>query len=115
MAADQLGCPVGTVRSRLATGRDRLRRRLTRRGLAPAASSLEVSGSTLAVPASLLDSAVRSALHVGLGKAALATIVSAEAVALVDWIIEDRDFHQADTPGRWRSVSPRFSRLDSAT
>jgi polysaccharide biosynthesis/export protein len=34
-AANRLRLPVGTVRSRLARGRDRLRDRLTRRGLAP--------------------------------------------------------------------------------
>ena len=36
-AAAQLGCPLGTVRSRLARARNLLRRRLTRRGLAPLA------------------------------------------------------------------------------
>ena len=36
-AASQLDWPVGTVRSRLAGGRDRLRSRLTRRGFAPGA------------------------------------------------------------------------------
>ncbi len=35
-AARQLGWPDGTVRSRLARGRERLRERLTRRGMAPA-------------------------------------------------------------------------------
>jgi RNA polymerase sigma factor (sigma-70 family) len=35
-AARQLGCPLGTVRSRLARGRDRLRVQLNRRGVAPA-------------------------------------------------------------------------------
>jgi hypothetical protein len=83
MAADQLGCPVGTVRSRLATARDRLRRRLTRRGLAPVD---EPPLASLSVPAALIDSTVRGALHVGLGKAALAGIVSTEAVALTDGI-----------------------------
>jgi len=34
-AAARLGWPLGTIRSRLARGRDRLRGRLTRRGLAP--------------------------------------------------------------------------------
>jgi RNA polymerase sigma factor (sigma-70 family) len=34
-AARHLGCPVGTVKSRLARGRERLRSRLTRHGLAP--------------------------------------------------------------------------------
>ena len=37
-AAERLGRPVGTVRSRLATARDRLRVRLTRRGATPAIS-----------------------------------------------------------------------------
>ena len=35
-AAGRMGCPVGTVQSRLARGREKLRSRLTRRGLAPA-------------------------------------------------------------------------------
>ncbi len=35
-AAGRIGCPVGTVRSRLSRGRDLLRDRLARRGLAPA-------------------------------------------------------------------------------
>ena len=35
-AAQQLGWPAGTVHSRLARGRERLRGRLTRQGLAPA-------------------------------------------------------------------------------
>ncbi len=38
--ARHLGCPVGTVASRLARGRQRLRDRLRRRGLAPDASLL---------------------------------------------------------------------------
>ena len=35
-AAEQLDCPVGTIKSRLATAREKLRQRLTRRGVAPA-------------------------------------------------------------------------------
>jgi RNA polymerase sigma factor (sigma-70 family) len=35
-AAERLGCPVGTVESRLSRARDQLRARLVRRGLAPA-------------------------------------------------------------------------------
>src|SRR4051794_14651098 len=41
-AARLLGCPEGTVLSRLAWARGRLRSRLTRRGLAPAAGGLAV-------------------------------------------------------------------------
>src|SRR5262249_40027523 len=37
-AARRIGCPVGTVLSRLAWARGRLRDRLTRRGVAPAAA-----------------------------------------------------------------------------
>jgi len=50
-AAAQLGCPLGTVRSRLARAKYLLRRRLTRRGLAPLAS----------VMASAVDSSASSA------------------------------------------------------
>ena len=39
-AAHRLGCPIGTVRSRMARARDLLRRRLARRGIAPADGSL---------------------------------------------------------------------------
>ena len=40
LAARHLGCPVGTVKSRLARGRDRLRARLQRRGIIVPASAL---------------------------------------------------------------------------
>ena len=39
-AARHLGCPIGTIGSRLARGRERLRDRLARRGLAPAVGAL---------------------------------------------------------------------------
>jgi RND family efflux transporter MFP subunit len=42
-AAARLGLPVGTVRSRLARGRERLRSRLERRGLDPNASPLVIA------------------------------------------------------------------------
>jgi RNA polymerase sigma factor (sigma-70 family) len=54
-AAQELGCPVGTVRSRLARGRDLLRRRLTSRGHGPTAAIL---GPTTAMPAKLMTEAV---------------------------------------------------------
>ncbi|MGC8640475.1 MAG: RNA polymerase sigma factor, partial [Isosphaeraceae bacterium] len=41
-AAKALGCPVGTVRSRLARGRELLRDRLTRRGCAPTSALLGI-------------------------------------------------------------------------
>jgi RNA polymerase sigma-70 factor (ECF subfamily) len=91
-AADRLGCPVGTVRSRLAAARERLKRRLTRRGVASAAPvTWLASGLTrvpeavppgTTVPAALAGGTIRAAMRVGLGEGSLAGIVSAEAVAL---------------------------------
>jgi len=96
-AADQLGWPVGTVRRRLAWARDRLRVRLTRRGVAPSVLPAGLLGSglaweptsaTVSVPTALAEATVRGALWVGLGKAALAGIVSAEAVALMRGVLQ---------------------------
>ncbi len=80
-AARQLGCPVGTVRSRLARGRERLRGRLVRRGLAPnvdLASSAIVSNATpMTVPAALLESTIRAVVPGQQGGSATAGVVSA--------------------------------------
>ncbi len=65
-AAERLRCPVGTVRSRLATGRDRLRRRLILRGMAPAGDALERATvpeePAGMIPAVLAGAAVRNAM-----------------------------------------------------
>ncbi len=94
MAALLSGCPVGTIKSRLATAREKLRQRLTRRGVAPAMipaglSNLGVAGLSescvlsSAVQGSLAEATLRGALRVGSGKSALAGIVSAEAITLM--------------------------------
>jgi membrane fusion protein (multidrug efflux system) len=59
-AASHLGCAVGTVKSRLARGRKRLRRRLVRRGVTPSAALAIASagGARAAVPAGLAESTV---------------------------------------------------------
>ena len=97
MAAEQLVCPVGTIRSRLATAREQLRRRLTRRGVAPAVMPPGLAGSAMvwesalsstSIPAALADATVRGALRAGLGKSALAGIVSSEAVVLMEGVLK---------------------------
>ena len=61
-AARRLGCPVGTVESRLSRGRLRLRDRLVRRGLAPAAAALwaeTARDASAALPAALIKHTAR--------------------------------------------------------
>jgi RNA polymerase sigma factor (sigma-70 family) len=70
-AAARLGWPVGTVKSRLSRGRERLKSRLIRRGLAPSlalAALGMLSGQALAsLPAALVVSTVELALGIGSG------------------------------------------------
>jgi RNA polymerase sigma factor (sigma-70 family) len=86
-AAGQLGCPLGTVRSRLARGRKLLHARLTRRGLtlsaAALATALTASAATNAVAAALVRVTHQSALRIAAGQTASAT-VPLSVVALVE-------------------------------
>jgi RNA polymerase sigma factor (sigma-70 family) len=91
-AARLLGCPLGTVVSRLARARDRLRGRLTRRGLIfPAALVAAVLAERAAladVPAPLVDATVRSAALFGGGQAA-AGATSAPPAALARAVLRE--------------------------
>jgi RNA polymerase sigma-70 factor (ECF subfamily) len=93
-ASTRIGCPVGTVRSRLATARQRLRLRLERRGLAPAALGL-ASAAFLAraeaagLPQALLESTGRAATRVAADPAAAfaSGTVPAGVAALAEGVI----------------------------
>jgi len=66
-AAQRLRCPVGTIGVRLRRARERLRERLTRRGLAPTAGLIggALCGADIAtagVPAMLVDSTVQAGM-----------------------------------------------------
>jgi RNA polymerase sigma factor (sigma-70 family) len=69
-AARQLGCPRGTVAVRLVRARQRLRARLTRRGVALAAAPSGALASESAVSAALVKATVRAALGYALRGAA---------------------------------------------
>ena len=89
-ASRLLGCPRGTVLSRLASARQRLRQRLIRRGFAPATALAAVSfGETAsATPAvALVACVVRAALPFATGGAAV-PIVSPQAAALAEGALE---------------------------
>jgi RNA polymerase sigma factor (sigma-70 family) len=57
-AAHRLSCPLGTVKSRLARGREALRCRLAARGLAPAAAVAVASGASRSALASPVSQAL---------------------------------------------------------
>ena len=79
-AAQQFGCPVGTVESRLSRGRKRLREQLARRGLAP----------MIAGPAWLAPPVVPETLSVSTVEAAArAGAVSASVSTLIEGVITD--------------------------
>jgi RNA polymerase sigma factor (sigma-70 family) len=87
-AAHQLGCPLGTLKSRLERGRELLRRRLVRRGLTLSAALLPLGLSSTAssapVPTLLVHSTIRAALRLAAGKAATTGLVSTQVAALVE-------------------------------
>lgn len=81
VAARRLRCPEGTVLSRLARARDRLRLGLTRRGLALPAVFIAAGlapRSVAALPAALLETTVQAAMRFAAGQG----VASAAAVAL---------------------------------
>jgi hypothetical protein len=78
-AAREIGCPVGTVESRLARARCRLAAALARRGVAAAAGLLAA-----AVPAGLATSTATAAARVAAGDLAAAGVVPARVAALTE-------------------------------
>ena len=72
-AARALGCPVGTVKSRLARGRDLLRKRLQRQGVtvpaAAVAAALTAPLASATVSPALLDATVATAMSFARGTA----------------------------------------------
>ena len=95
-AAERLRCPVGTVRSRLSTAREKLQARLLRKGIRVGASVsagafatiLSVETAKASVPSLLAQSTLSAGMAVmttGAGTA-MAGMVSASAVSLADGV-----------------------------
>jgi len=86
-AAQELGCPVGSIKKRLEQGRELLRSRLVRRGLTLPATFFALTvlpnPGSAAVPASLLLPTVDAAVKFAASKP-LIGVVSSHAVALAN-------------------------------
>jgi RNA polymerase sigma factor (sigma-70 family) len=86
-AAEELGCPKGTILSRLARGRERLRSRLLRRGVALSGAglitALSQNAASASVPATLVDAVVKAAVPFAAGTAAPG-LISATVAALTE-------------------------------
>jgi RNA polymerase sigma factor (sigma-70 family) len=90
-AALRLGCPKGTILSRLSRARERLRDRLTRRGLEPATGLLRAGGSSeaapVAIPPGLLAATVRASLGFAEQPAAATGLASTTTVTLARKVV----------------------------
>jgi RNA polymerase sigma factor (sigma-70 family) len=90
-AARRLGCPKGTVQSRLSWARHRLRHRLTRRGFALStvvlASELLAGEASAGVAATLANSTIKAALHYASGQALGTGVISASVATLTQGVL----------------------------
>jgi|SRR5579884_279493 len=102
-ASQCLGCPKGTVLSRLARARERLRVRLARRGLALSAGlfaallTKKIASTTL--PATLVDSTLKIAIRFAAGKAATAGVVPEKVATLTRGVIRTMFLAKFNTIG----------------
>lgn len=90
-AARHLGCPEGTVASRLATARTILAKRLARHGLTISGGALAMTLSRHAlacVPSSLVSSTIRAASILAAGQAAATGLIPAKVVALTEGVMK---------------------------
>jgi zinc protease len=88
-ASARLGCPVGTVKSRLSRGREQLRLRLARRGFATSAAllgSLLASDASAAVPVVLRHQTLAAAKAIAAGAGVSGIAISAKVLSLTNGV-----------------------------
>src|SRR5262249_23615939 len=90
--AEQLGCPLGTVFTRLARGRDLLRKRLTRRGVTLSAgllsAALTAGAATPALRAGVGRATAEVAVVFAAGAGPAAGVISPNVVALTEGVLK---------------------------
>jgi RND family efflux transporter MFP subunit len=111
-AARLLGCPPGTISSRLTRARESLRRRLLRRGVAPAAGAavavLEGDAGAATTPVPLIHATLHAALSFAAGEAAGAAL-SPEAVSLAKGALRTMFHSQLKMAAVWLLVACVFA------
>ena len=97
-AAHRLRWPVGTLRSRLARARDKLRRGLTRRGFAPSsmamAAPLMPRSARASVSSLLCGTTTRAAIAFAARRAAAGGTLSASAAAMAQEVLRTMLLHK---------------------
>src|SRR5207245_2252987 len=91
-AARELGCPLGTLQSRLTRARERLRTRLTRRGVSAGllASILSEGVASTCVPTPLVTSTAAIAAGQAVGTASVRVAALTEGVLRAMWMTKLR-------------------------
>jgi len=91
-AARQIGCPPGTVGTRLSRGRALLAKRLTRRGVAlPAsavAATLAQTTSSAALSSALMSSTLMAATVTAAGRATTAGVITLNVTAITEGVLK---------------------------
>ncbi|WP_406698711.1 sigma-70 family RNA polymerase sigma factor [Singulisphaera sp. Ch08] len=101
-ASQRLGCPQGTILSRLSRARERLRMSLTRRGVVVPTGLLAAewgADTALAVPTALLETTVRASLNFTARQAVGANLASTTAVGLAQGVLYAMTLSQWKTFG----------------
>jgi RNA polymerase sigma factor (sigma-70 family) len=99
-AARQIGCPAGTVATRLVKARALLAKRLTRRGLTLSAGGVALvlgQAAAGAVPAPLLESTMTAASAFAARPLAAGAAISAEIIALTEEVLRTMSMSKCKT------------------